>query len=285
MLSEWWVARKGMAFGLISAASGAVSVVLPFILEVLLRKYGYRTTLRASAVAMLVLSGPLLPFIKGRLPPAERSVLARTNWSFLSRPLFWVYASATLVQGFGFFIPPVFLPSFATATGFSPLQGAVLLRIMSVAKVIGQFAVGYLSDGKVPVGLLTSSCCFGAAFAAYVFWGLGHTVTLLVIFSMVYGFCGFGFGTLRVAMGRAVSDDGSAMVAMYSMFVFLQGVGLASTGPISATLLAGDVHKHKYGSDRFKGLVFATGGASLVACLIITISKGFTSLRRTFLLT
>ena len=32
MVDEWWIARKGMAFGLISAASGATGAFTPFIL-------------------------------------------------------------------------------------------------------------------------------------------------------------------------------------------------------------------------------------------------------------
>jgi hypothetical protein len=45
-VDEWWVARKGMAFGIISAASGATGVFMPFIIEALLNRYGYKTTLR-----------------------------------------------------------------------------------------------------------------------------------------------------------------------------------------------------------------------------------------------
>lgn len=45
-VNEWWVARKGMAFGIVSAASGASGVFMPFVIEALLNRYGYVTTLR-----------------------------------------------------------------------------------------------------------------------------------------------------------------------------------------------------------------------------------------------
>jgi MFS family permease len=83
MVNEWWVVRRGLAWGIIASASGASGIVFPFIVEALLNKYGYKTTLRVIAVAMTVLTGPLLPFFKSRLPPAEQSVLARTDWTFL----------------------------------------------------------------------------------------------------------------------------------------------------------------------------------------------------------
>jgi MFS family permease len=105
MIDEWWITRKGMALGLISAASGASGAFMPFIISVMLQRYGYQTTLRAIAVAMIILTAPFLPFLKGRLPPSETNTMAKTNWSFLKKPLFWVFGMSTLVQGLGFFLP------------------------------------------------------------------------------------------------------------------------------------------------------------------------------------
>jgi MFS family permease len=40
MVDEWWVARKGMAFGIIASAAGASGTVMPLIMNALLKKYG-----------------------------------------------------------------------------------------------------------------------------------------------------------------------------------------------------------------------------------------------------
>ncbi|TVY56206.1 Fujikurins efflux protein [Lachnellula cervina] len=109
-VDEWFVARKGMAFGIVSAASGFTGMFVPFIIEILLHKYGYKTTLRAIAVAISVLTAPLIPFLKGKLPPADQSARAKTNWGFVKRPLFWIYGASTLMQNFGFFFPALYLP-------------------------------------------------------------------------------------------------------------------------------------------------------------------------------
>jgi hypothetical protein len=66
MVDEFWIRRRGMAYGLLCSASGASGAVMPVLLQVLLRKYGYQTTLRAVAVALVVLTGPLIPLLKGR---------------------------------------------------------------------------------------------------------------------------------------------------------------------------------------------------------------------------
>ena len=269
MVNEWWIARKGMAFGLISAASGGAGVVMPLILEAMLNKYGYSTTLRASAVAMVILTGPLLPTLKGRLPPAERSAIARTNWSFLKKPLFWVYCLSTLTQGLGFFFPSLFLPSYATAIGLKPSQGALLLATMSTAQVLGQFAFGYMSDKQISVSTLATICSVISTIATFALWGIAKSIGLLIVFSIFYGFFGYGFGAMRVAMGRTVSNDPSAAVATYSLLVFVQGIGNILVGPISAGMLSQRISLDDYGVSRYKDLVIFTGTCMFASALMI----------------
>ena len=269
MVNEWWIARKGMAFGLLSASSGATGVFMPFIIEAMLQRYGYKITLRATAIAMAIITGPLIPFLHGRLPPAERSTTARTNWSFLTKPLFWIYCSSTLIQGLGFFFPSLYLPSYATAIGLERKQGALLLAIMSIAQVLGQLAFGYVSDKRISVSTLAVCCSIASTVATFGLWGMAKSRVLLLIFSLIYGFFGFGFGTMRVAMGRTVSGDPSAAMATYAILVFLQGVGNVLVGPIGTGLIRKDVRVYEYGILRYKALIGFTGACMFVSALII----------------
>jgi MFS family permease len=269
MVNEWFVARKGMAFGLISASSGVTGAGMPFIIEALLIKYGHKTTLRACAVGLAILTAPLIPLFKGRLPPSESATLARSDWAFVKRPLFWIYGLAILIQGMGFFFPSVFLPSYAASLDLPSVQGALLLAIMSIAQVAGQFAFGYLSDKTLPVSILATSCCVMAAAAALIFWGLAKSLIFLILFSLLYGFFGFGFGTMRVAMGRAVSDDASTIFATYAIFVFLQGVGNVLVSPISAALIGGNAVRERFAVGRYDGVVILTGVSSVLAAAVI----------------
>ena len=269
MINEWWVVRKGMAFGLISASSGLTGAVMPFIIEALLARYGYRTTLRACAVALAILTFPLLFLLKGRLPASEHSTLARSNWAFLRSSLFWIYASAILIQGIGFFFPTVFLPSFASSLNISSVNGALLLSVMSISQVLGQFALGYLSDKNLSVSLLAAICCIVGAVSSFTLWGLGKSMTLLILFTIVYGFFSFGFGTLRVAMGRAVSDDPSTVVSTFSIFVFLQGVGNILVSPISAALMSAPTAIERFGTGKYGGVIILTGTSSVLAASVI----------------
>ncbi len=130
IVNEWWIAHRGMAFGVITSAAGASGIAMPLITEALLDRYGYRTTLRAIAVAMIVLTGPPIPPMRSRLPPSHASAVTRTAWSFASKSLFLVYCFANFTQGFGFFFPSLFLPSYANSIGLNARQGAMLLSLM-----------------------------------------------------------------------------------------------------------------------------------------------------------
>lgn len=66
-VNEYWIARRGTAYGLLCSASSLSGAIMPFIVEGLLNKYGSGTTLRAIAIGMVVVTGPFIPVSKGRL--------------------------------------------------------------------------------------------------------------------------------------------------------------------------------------------------------------------------
>lgn len=268
MLDEWWVLRKGMAFGVLSSASGASGVVMPFIIEALLNRYGYKTTLRAMAAGMAILTGPLLPFLRGRLPPAEQSAMPKANWAFFNEPLFWIYCVSTFLYGLGFFFPIVYLPSYAAALGLGSSSGATLLAVMAIAQVMGQFAVGYLSDKKISVNGLAIVCVAFATIASLALWGMAKSLAPLIVFGMLYGFFGYGFTSQRVSMGREVGDTG---IATFSILIFLQGIGNILVGPISAALIGRDVSVGKYGAGKYQSLVIFTGICMFASAMVIAL--------------
>ncbi|TVY45278.1 Fujikurins efflux protein [Lachnellula subtilissima] len=268
-VDEWFVVRKGMAFGIVSAASGFAGMFVPFIVEVLLHKYGYKTTLRAIAIAMAVLTAPLIPFLKGRLPPADQSTRTKTNWGFVKKPLFWIYGASTLIQNFGFFFPALYLPLYATAIGLSATKGALILAVMAGAQVLGQFSFGYLSDKRVSVNTLAITSSVISTFTTFVLWGMAKSLAMLVAFAIMYGFFGYGFSTMRVAMARKVSDDPSAVVAIFSILVFLQGIGNILAGPISTALLSQRTRLGAYGILKYQFLVVFTGICMAISALTI----------------
>lgn len=269
MVSEWWITRRGMAFGLVSASSGLTGAVMPIILEKLLQRYGYKITLRACAVAVLLLTAPLIPFLKERLPVSNAAQRPRADWSFIRNPLFYTYALATAVQGLGFYIPPLFISSYSIAVGIPSTQAAALLAVMAAFQTLGQFAFGWLSDKKIHVSLLASICCIVGSIATATFWGLGKSLPLLIVYSMFYGFFAFAFGSMRVAMTRILCTEQSAVLTLYSVFVFLQGMGNVLVGPIAAGLMSGAINIADYGASRYKESIIFVASSSMLGAVLI----------------
>jgi predicted MFS family arabinose efflux permease len=266
MVNEYWVARRGMAYGLLCSASGFSGVIFPFTLEALLSKYGSATTLRAVAVGLTVTTGPLILFLKGRPAAVEEQYhSAPTNWSFLRVPLFWIYAVSNLMQGFGYFFPSLYLPSYATSIGLSARMGALLLAVMCVSQVFGQFSFGYLSDRRLSINTLALSSSVITAIAVLAIWGLSRSLALLCVFAIIYGFFGAGYTALWGRMGTAVTSDSTSAFAAFGLFNFGKGLGNVMAGPISAGLLKQGIDRMAYAASRYETVVIFTGSCMVAS--------------------
>lgn len=274
MINEFWIARRGAAYGLLCSASGVSGAALPIGLQTLLHRYGYPTTLRIVAVGLLVLTGPLIPALKGRLPDSASEITAptRTNWSFLKHPLFLIYSASNFAMGLGYFLPSIYLPSHATSNGLSSSQGALLLTIMSIAQVLGQLSFGYMSDrNRIPLNMLIVLSAFIAAVATYACWGFAHTFGVLAIFAIIYGFFGAGYTAMWARMGTSVASEPASAFAAFGLLNFGKGVGNVLAGPIGGALLStrSAVEKGSYGTTRYETVVLFTGSCMFVSAITI----------------
>jgi MFS family permease len=86
-LSEWFVQRRGLAWGIIFGGSGVGGTVFPIIINFLLgRVGGFRWTLRIWAAFIAVLGNVALYFSRPRLPVAPvsrtgQAQVAPVNWA------------------------------------------------------------------------------------------------------------------------------------------------------------------------------------------------------------
>lgn len=269
MVNEYWVARRGMAYGLLCSASGFSGIIFPFSLAAMLDRYGSATTLRAVAVGLAVATGPLIFFIKGRLPiTAEEATTVRTNWSFLRVPLFWVYSVSNLMQGLGYFFPSLYLPSYATTLGLSSRMGALLLALMSISQVFGQLSFGYLSDRRFSVNSLTLTSTIITAGAVLALWGLSRSFALLVVFALIYGFFAAGYTAMWARMGTAVTSESTSAFAAFGLLNVGKGVGNILAGPISAGLLRQGIDRMRYAALRYEAVVLFTGSCMIASAAV-----------------
>ncbi|KAI8670524.1 MFS domain-containing protein [Fusarium keratoplasticum] len=265
MLNEWFVQRRGVAYGVMSAGSGASGVGYPFLLEVLLSKYGYQTTLRAVAVAAFVLGGPILFMLKPRLPPSHHGALRILDFGFAKKPLFWVFAVSNLIQGFGYYIPALYLPTFASLIGISGTLGALILSAENLAIVISQLIFGFILDRTNNMLLLIFISSFVSAVVSFALWGFAHSFVTLLMFALLFGLFAGAFPVLWAKFGSVISEDPAQI---YSLMAFGKGIGNLATGPVTAKLLTQPVSSG-YGIGKFEPVIIFLGSFMFCSSLAI----------------
>ncbi|KAF9071441.1 major facilitator superfamily domain-containing protein [Rhodocollybia butyracea] len=184
---EWFSQKRGIASGVIYSGTSVGGVVTPFIIEILLNKYGRRTTLLSLAVAFLTLAVPCLPFNKPRVPVAQVIDVPRINTGFLTYSPFWILFIANLLQGLASYLPSLYLPTFASDLSLGATSGTLAVSLLNGASVPGLIFLGWLSDRlDVRWSILLSS--LGSALSVFLLWGFAKTLLPLLVFACIYGF-------------------------------------------------------------------------------------------------
>ncbi|EFQ36276.1 major facilitator superfamily transporter [Colletotrichum graminicola] len=263
MLNEWFVVRRGLAYGIMSTGAGCSGVAFPFLLESLLSKHGYRITLQVMAVAQFITLLPMIPLLKGRLPASGRGVLQKGDFDFFKQPLFYCFAAANFLEAMGYYIPSLFLPTYATALGLSGTAGALVLALNNLATIFSQLAFGYITDRVNNVFMLVFVSSFIASVATFAIWGFATSLAPLLAFSLLFGLATGGFPCLWNRFGSVLSRDPGHI---YSLMAFGKGVGNILSGPISTTLVRGSFEAG-YGQGRFAPLILYTGSMMLGSSL------------------
>lgn len=273
LITEWYVQRRGLAFGIMWAGTGISGTVLPFLLQWLLNSYGYRTTLRVWAIALAILASCCIYFIKPRLPITNASSFRPVDLSFVKHPQFFLFQTGNILQSLGFFLPPLYIPSFALAIGLPAFSGPLALALFNLAFAFGAVLIGSLVDHfHVSVAILT--CTIGQMVSIFIFWGLASSQAMLYIFAMLFGCFGGAFSCTWSGCAREMQrssgggESGSVDVSMVvALLAAGKGIGAVISGPLSERLLVLDSWEGKadfaYGSGYGLLLVFTGVSATL----------------------
>ncbi|GAA5834570.1 hypothetical protein JCM9279_004356 [Rhodotorula babjevae] len=299
-LQEWFVERRGFANGVCFAGTAAAGLVLPFILQVLLEKYGAATTLQALSVSTFLLLGAALPLVRPRLPLPPKGIHVRhekkeedepgaseadpdeparapqpekvTAKRMLKNVKLWVFLAANIGQAFGYFVTLLYLPTYASAVGLSGAEGSALLAAVNGACVLSRVAMGVLSDKHSP-HRLGFGTMLASSVAVLVLWGVASTsLPPLLVFAIVLGLAAGGWTSLYSSIINIVVRDDPALAShLFSTLSFTRGLGALLVAPISTALIAHPLHgasaSTAYGAagGKYGGVVLFAGLAMGVA--------------------
>ncbi|KAJ3801192.1 MFS general substrate transporter [Lentinula aff. detonsa] len=267
-LSEWFNHRRGLANGLVFAGTGVGGILLPLILPPMLSSYGPPKTLRILSIAIALLVVPLLPFIKGRLPESRNRAMGPTprgrgNVEWKKSVSFWVLVVANTFQGFGYFVPIVWLPTFASDLNLSSTSSSVALALLNCGSVISRLATGYLSD-KVNPWLLGFSTLASTSAVTFILWGLlSYNLAGLLSFGLAYGILAGGWSSSWNGFTKPLSaSDPNLSTTLFGILLFSRGMGNIFSTPISSALtsLKNNSTTSPHGFNHSAHLGFDVGG-------------------------
>lgn len=275
MLNGWFVRRRGLAYGILFSASGISGLIIPLALGALLGHFGFRIALRTYAIVTVIISGPCLLLIKPRIPATSRTVSepstnpkdADSLGRVVRSPHFIVFTTAIFAQGLAFFLPNVFLPSYASALSFSQTKADSLLTLISLSQVFGQILLGYVSDKWNPY-YPTSLAALISGISVIFLWGPSKGMDRLAPFSLLWGFWSASYSVLYTSTCTFLTKDAGVGMTVYGIFSMERGIANILEGPIGAWLIGDqDVVVDSFALQKFAGVVWFTGVCMLVSSL------------------
>lgn len=272
ILNTWFDKRRGFAYGILFSIADLFGFIFAFLIEILLRRCGLRWTLLTFAGIILFISGPAMLLLKPRPlegdeilePQSPRAILRRCANNarrYSQQYIFYLFTLSNLFQSFAFYLPFIYLPSYATDLGFTPTQSSLVLAVANLSQLFGELGFGKLSD-KTNVYFLIVISSLVASISVFTLWGLAQSLVQLIFFALVYGCFASGFISLWAGMGSAFGEENAQMI--FSILSFCRGMANIVSGPISSSLLRslpehGSSHGHVYGNRKYKGVILFVG--------------------------
>jgi len=186
---EWFVRRRGLALGIVTAGGAAGQGVLPYLASILIRDLGWRAAYLVLAIAVLIALALTLPGVRrpDRAGAAEDGApVAAGRQRTGERTGIAILSLAAFLCCTCMGVPLVHLASFVGAICGSPELGATSLLVAMLSGAVGRVCFGMVADriGNLPTYALASAIQTGCVL---VYPLLGDSVSLLIL-SAVFGF-------------------------------------------------------------------------------------------------
>lgn len=169
----------------------------------------------------------------------------RFDYRFALSPAFIAFQIGNVFQGLGYFIPGIYLPTYAQEQGMGDTAATATIVLLNVMGVFGSICVGILID-RLHVTTVLLVFAVGSAISVLVLWGLSASQPLLLIFCAVYGFFAGPYTTTWTGVVRDVRKQapGAETGLIMGLLCVGRGIGSVASGPLSEALLSG---KHAIG--------------------------------------
>nr|AGC14695.1 hypothetical protein [Lentinula edodes]AGC14720.1 hypothetical protein [Lentinula edodes]AGC14729.1 hypothetical protein [Lentinula edodes] len=184
----------------------------------------------------------------------------RGNAEWTKSISFWILVLANTFQGFGYFVPIVWLPSklchtllkderisklifylaFASDLNLNSSTSSIALALLNCGgSVIGRLATGYLSD-KINPWFLGLSILASTSAATFILWGvLSYDLAGLLSFSLAYGILASGWTSTWNGFTKPLSRKYMYALIRWQYSNFVNSLNPLANDPNLSTTLFG----------------------------------------------
>jgi MFS family permease len=228
-LPNWFVRRRGLAISIAFSGVGVGAIVLLPWLQVIIQHDGWRASCLAMGLLVLLVLGPINLFVwrtpqqlgllpDGSPPPGAAANGRRASnivdpaWALVEWTLrlairtsrFWWLVLGYFCALVAWYAVQVHQTKFLIEIGFSPLDAAWALGLVSVVAIPGQVGLGALSD-RIGREWVWTAGCAGFAVCYVALLGLEHAPAHALLYVMVIsqGFLGYA---LTSVMGPIAAE-------------------------------------------------------------------------------
>lgn len=175
----------------------------------------------------------------------------------------------------GYFLPTIYLPSYARSLGASSIEASLTVMLFNLASVFGCVIMGSMVDRYHATTCILGST-LGSTIAVFLIWGFSVSLAPLYIFCILYGLFAGSFTSTWPAVVNEIKKmnayaDQSIIFGVLSTG---RGIGNIVSGPLSGALLEHrsweGIAAKAYGSGYgplivFTGISALLGGLGVVA--------------------
>ena len=290
-LPNWFVRRRGLAIGIAFSGVGVGSIVILPWMQRLIEGFGWRSACLAMAALVVVVLAPLnlltrrRPEDLGLLPDGDRALeagaragrhpanvvdhaWASVDWT-LARAMrtarFWWVSVGFFGGLWAWYAVQVHQTKYLIEIGFAPGVAAYALGFVGFTGIVGQIALGHLSDRIGREWVWTLACAgFVISYALLLMMREQPTAALLYLMVAAQGALGYGLASVFGAIPAEIFQ-GRHYGMIFGTLSLTSIIG-GATGP----WLAGALHDH---TGDYVLAFWLSIGASVVSAVAIWLAS------------
>ncbi|OJJ65630.1 hypothetical protein ASPBRDRAFT_669952 [Aspergillus brasiliensis CBS 101740] len=186
--AQWFQKRRGLALGIVCAASSVGGICIPFLLDYTLAELSSPWAMRILALVTLVLLAIANVCMVERVRSQGPWRAVGLRW--LTNPRFmWTTLGTAFILVFEFvlFSSISLIPSYAAGQGFTASQGSTAIAMLNAGSACGRLFAGWASDRLGQFNIMVCVLAYTSIITACIWMFVYHSLAKLYVSIILFG--------------------------------------------------------------------------------------------------